>query len=209
MENLLRNNYTAYYGLPKCTCGKFSTSTNASYFELNDDSIIIYQDRDSGVAKYSNPNLKTITAINYESFVKSLPSRFKQGRSVCDLIVISDNNEFFLLNELTDTHIKYVYPYENLKGLQIGKRAKAKQQLTTTLDDLLSVPSISIEIDKYKHKRCCFFNKQSMAPLSINATEAFGRINSLTSEGFKMSNTDIESRGFEYYEYSGDQVLTA
>ena len=208
MENLLRNNYTVHYGLAECTSGNITANTNISYFELNDDTKIIYKNKDSGVAKYNNPKLKTITAINYENFVKLLHNRFKNGRNVCDLIVVSDDKEYFLLNELTDTLIKYVNPYQNSKGVQIGKRTKAKKQLSKTLDDLLNVPDISAEIKKYQQKRCCFFNKKSMAPNIIEATKAFGRINRITSEGFNMSNTDIESKGFQYYEYSGEHIFT-
>lgn len=206
METLLRNKYTVHYGQPLCVRGTISKSTNATYFELNDDSTIIYQQKDEGVAKFNNPAQKNITAINYENFVGLLSPRFRNGRGVCDIITLSDNNEDFLLNELSDTLMKYVLPYSNAKGSQIGKREKAKEQLIKTLEDLLNVPDISSYISNYKNKRCCFFNKKSMSPAAISATKAFGRINNLTSQGFKMSNSIIESKGFEYYEYSGEQT---
>ena len=205
MENLLRQSYTANYNLPPCMDGEFVFTTNNSHFELKDDSTVIY--KNNGVSKFSNPTNKTITVINYETFVNQLSHRFRQDRNVCDLIVISDNNGHFILSELTDTHSKYINPYINTKGHQIGKRAKAQEQLLKTLIDLLAVPQIFEKIKKYSVKQCCFFNKQSMAPSPINASSAFSRLNSLYPNGFKMTNLQIEANDFEYYEFSYNQTF--
>jgi hypothetical protein len=42
----------------------------------------------------------------------------------------------------------------------------------------------------------------------INAVTAFNRVNTISQNGFKISNPDIEIFGFSLYEYSGEQILT-
>lgn len=205
MEALLRNDFTSHYGAHPST-GITSNRTNALYFELKDDPTLIYDVEGQGVAKYENSNAYDIVVINYELFVCSLPPAFLQSREMCDLITYSNNNKYFLLNELTDTLPKYTVPYLNSKGSQIGKRAKAISQLSNSLNDLMIVKNIKAFIESYSVKQCCFFNKQSMSPPAITATTAFNRINTIATNGFKMTHSAIELLGFELYEYSGSQT---
>ncbi|MCW3105954.1 MAG: hypothetical protein JWQ09_460 [Segetibacter sp.] len=208
METLLKNDFTAHYGLPTSAVNNISAQTTSVYFELKDDTTMIYTNQGQGIAKYNNGPSYNINVINYETFLKSLSPVFLQHRENCDLIVYTDNNQYFLLNELTDTVPQYVGPFVNNRGFQIGKRAKASSQLLKALTDLMSVPTINAFANNYLIKHCCFFNKQSAAPPTITATIAFNRINTITNTGFRMANAAIESFGFELYEYSGNQIYT-
>jgi hypothetical protein len=207
MEILLKNDFTVHYGLSISTLDNFSMQTNASYFELNDDTSLIYTSSGQGIAKYRNPLCLMVTVINYETFLNSLPHTFLDNREKCDLIVYTANNQYFLLNELTDTNPQYVNSFTNNRGFQPGKRVKAISQLLKTLTDLGGVLSINTFIASFTIKRCCFFNKQISSPPTINATSAFNRINTIAINGFQMSNPDFEEFGFELYEYSGGQVF--
>lgn len=204
MEILLKNDFTAHYGLPTSTVTSISANTIANYFELNDDATLIHTIVGNGIAKYSNPSTTNIIVINFELFINSLPPVFINGREKCDLLVY-DDNKYFLLNELTNTLPHYVEPYINAQGSQPGKRQKAISQLLSSLIMIMAVPNIVTFINAHTIKHCCFFNKQAMAPVTITATTAFSRLSTITPGGFKMANTDIEALGFELWEYSGDQ----
>lgn len=207
MELLLKNDFTTFYGLPTLNNVEISKVTEEEYFELKDDIQLVYTVHNQGIAKYSNENAKQVTVINYELFFNSLSAPYIQGKEKCDLIVFDNNNDFFLLNELTDTLLKYVNPYTNTKGSQQGKRYKAIAQLLSSLSFMISVPSIRVFINSYQFRYCCFFNKQPTAPAILNATTAFNRLGTLTNKGFKMSVPEIEQHGFEFWEYSGNQIF--
>jgi len=207
METLLKNDFTVHYGLPVSSVNTISKQTNVSYFELKDDANLIYTTIGGGIAKYNNGNSLSVNVINYEAFIDSLPPVFLQNREKCDLIVYTDSSEYFLLNELTDSLAKYVEPFLNSNGHQQGKRIKAISQLKSSLIDLITVLTIKTFIDKFKEKRCCFFNKKPNTPSVIIAVTAFNRVNTISQNGFKMSNPDIEIFGFSLYEYSGEQTL--
>ncbi len=206
METLLRNDFTAHYGLPVSIGGNISATTSAIYFELKDDNNLIYTANGQGIAKCNNVNGRNITVINYESFLNSLPRTFIQGKEICDLIVYDNNQQKILFTELTDTCPKYVVPFTNTHGPQTGKRQKAISQLLSSLSLVMKVLSISTFANNYETRCCCFFNKQSMAPPTIIATAAFNRLGAIVNGGLHMPNADIEAFGFEFWEFSGNHV---
>ncbi|HEY9005225.1 MAG TPA: hypothetical protein VIM75_03780 [Ohtaekwangia sp.] len=209
METLLKNDFTTHHNLPLSTVTNISATTSVSYFELKDDATLIYTVSNSGIARYSNSLNYTTTVLNYERFINSLPAAFLHGREKCDLIVYTDQHQYFILNELTDTQSQYIVDFTDRSGNpRIGKRTKAISQLLKTLSDLMNVPTIRSFIEVYTNRHCCFFNKQSTSPPALTATVAFNRINTLTSNGFKMPNPAIGALGFELYEYSGNQIYT-
>lgn len=200
MENFLRNNFAAHYNQPTAIVADIYQDTNATYFEIEDNEnqeTVIHFTQGNGVAIYSNPNNYTLGVINYDKFITSLSHRFQQGKGRCDLIVYTINSlNYFLLNEL-----KNRTPTPDVVE-------KGKSQLLKSLTTLLDVPTVYSFIQSFITKRCCFFNKQIIAPSTISATTAFGRVNTLNKSGFRMTNTAIEALGFEYYEYSGEQIFT-
>jgi hypothetical protein len=186
--------------------------TREEHFSLKDDDKLIYA-TDEGVAKFLNPDRREVVVLNYEKFKNSLPSRVSNqlSKGKCDVLLYS--KDYFLLNELTDTQKRYIDPYNNLKGFQDGKLAKAQQQLEQSLQDLINVPKLNQCIQMFAVRRCCFFSKQPHTPQLITnhvlAVQAFNRLSQLpqTKGGFHLHNTIIEQSGFEFWEYSGEQTF--
>ena len=213
MDNLLTSRFIAHYALAALEIVVPFADTNAERFELKDDAVMIYFNEGEGVARYHNNNRLLIKVVNYESFHHALPNPFQQGKSICDLIVYTkETNNYFSLNELTDTNPLYIADFTNASGPREGKRNKAMRQLNGTLQLLITVPEIATFINTFQEKRCCFFNKQSHPPITatvpLTVTTAFNRINTITEEGFEMGFPAIESLGFSLYEYSGGQAAT-
>jgi hypothetical protein len=205
MKNLLENDFISHYGLTASITVNV-VSTRGADFELVDDATLVYSSG-NGIAKYSNPTRKEVNVINYETFANSLPTTFATGRERCDLIVYTSDLSVFLLNELTKTQPQYVPDFTQKGETQrIGKRNKAISQLKQTLTDICEVPNIDRFIKKHKTKHCCFFNKPPLPPTSISAPIAFNRLYSLTPDGIYTRILDIESYGFEFWEFSGTQV---
>jgi hypothetical protein len=198
MEDLLRNNYISYYGLSTPPITDITIETNESYFEIEDTSsreLVIDTEEGSGSARFSNKDGLHIIIVNYDKFVTSLSPSFQQDRKRCDFLLCSNNNRYFILGEIKDRK-----PVSKV-------RKEAKMQLLDTLRSIIAVQEISEVINSKQVKRCCYFNKQSCAPSSINATRAFNRLPNSYIEGFKMNNIDIESYNFEFFEYTGNQTM--
>jgi len=198
MEALLRNDFTAHYGLPYCAVADISQTTNARNFEIEDDenreTIILFQPY-HGTAVYRNVLSKQMLIINYDKFVTALDVNFQNRRKRCDLIVCSQNtNDYFLLNELKDASPR-------------SGRKKAKKQLVESLKDLMNVDTIATFANNFTIRRCCFFNKRVVSPPIINAGNAFNRISTVVPQGLQLENPIIESYGFELYEYTGGQFF--
>lgn len=205
IKSLLEHNFVSHYRL-SASVSVNVVSTNDANFDLKDDTVLVYP-AGAGSAKFSNPAHKEVNIINYESFVNSLPVNFQQGREKCDLITYTSNFSHFILNELTNTNPRYIPDFNLTDGTpRIGKRNKAISQLRHSLSDISDVPDIETFIKRHSTKHCCFFNKQAHAPTGINAIVAFGRLNSLSPNGYRMPNPDIESFGFELWEFSGSQT---
>jgi len=197
METLLRNGFTAHYGLPISVTANISISTTAQYFEIEDDEhkeTQLHLIAGSGMAAYRNTNSYTTTIINYDKFITGLPHAFQHGKERCDLIVHTTNLRYFLLNELKDRKPKNKV------------RTKSISQLLSSLTLIMNVPTIATFANSHTFRHCCFFNKQSMSPPTITATTAFNRLGTLVTGGLRMSNPDIEAFGFDFWEYSGNQV---
>jgi hypothetical protein len=193
MKNLLEKDFTSHNKLSvNVSVNVISTSDTA--FDLVDDAKLVYPSG-HGIAKYTNPTRKTVNIIHYELFFKSLPQFFQDNKKNCDFIVHTADNQYFLLNELTNTN----------KG-KGKKEKKATLQMLQTLQLLLDVPEIVSFIQQYLVRQCCFFNKKAQSPKHIKATDAFSRLSTVSSNGFKMSNPDIEFYGFELWEFSGSQT---
>jgi len=198
MESLLRNNYTAHYGLPVCVEPNLVIRTSDTYFEIEDTvarEITLHFINGYGMARFSNPRALTITIANYDKFVTSLPIQFQTGRKRCDIIVC-DNGENLILGEIKDS--------PNIKG----HRRTAKKQLYESLTTLIDVPQFLALSNNKTKKRCCYFNKQTSSPATLNATTAFNRLSFIFQDGFQMSHSAIEALDFEFWEYLSGHTLT-
>ena len=194
MKNLLEHNFISHYGLTASVIVNVVSTTDVD-FDLNDDDVLVYRSG-TGIAKYSNPSHKEVNVINYETFFKSLPQPFQDDKNNCDLIVFTSDNQYFLLNELTD------------RGKKKGKkRTHAIEQMLQVLREISDVPEIKLFIEQHSVKQCCYFNKKTQSPsIKITAPAIFGRLSDIAPHGFEMSNSEIESLGFELWEFAGSQV---
>jgi len=198
MENLLRIDFTAFNALPASTITNIRSNTLLTYFEVEDVNRVIQIQGTTGfgTGKYRNPQAKDVTIIDYDGFLTSLPAAFQHGKKRCDIIVYTSDDSHFILNELKNRN-----PHPSLL-------TKATAQLLSTLTEIGRVPTIATFINNFIVKKCCYSNKQSIPPSPIvNATTAFNRINTLVTNGLKLSYPPIEAFGFELYEYSGNQVI--
>jgi hypothetical protein len=198
MEDLLRNDFTAHYGLPVCTEPNLVIQTIEPYFEIEDTAareIAIHTTVGRGMARFSNPNALAVTIANYDKFVTSLPNHFQNGKKRCDIIVCDDVRNL-ILGEIKDS--------PNIKQ----HRKKAKKQLYESLTTLLAVPQFLASANIKTVKRCCYFNKQTNSPALITATTAFNRLSTIFQGGFQMNHPGIEGHNFEFWEYLDGQTLT-
>lgn len=199
MEDLLMTKLISHYNLPAPTITNWFVETDDDYFEIEDThggEIKLHTKRGLGMAKFRNSDSLKITVINYDKFITSIQDEpFKSGRKRCDIIA-TEVNKYIIIGELKDRiHTRKV-------------RSGAQKQILCSLQTLTNVPEIKSYIDLKTTKICCYFNKQSSSPTTINATTAFNRLPSMIPDGFKMSKPDIEAFGFEFYEYTGEQTMT-
>jgi hypothetical protein len=198
MESLFLTSYTAHFGVSIKSALNFTINTSNSYFEIEDDSnkeLQIHFAKGAGMARFKNPNNLDLSIFNYDKFLTDLPHAFQQGKKRCDLILCSSSSDYILLGELKDKK-----PHE-------GNMDGASLQLLGSLKVILEVAAIEIYTNGKINKMCCYFNKQSEAPLAIVATNAFNRLNLLSANGFQMPNPAIEALGFKFFEYTGEQTV--
>lgn len=202
MDSLLKNDFTSFHQLP-ISILNIRIDTNLPYFELEDiDTVLtLSSTKDSGTAKYANPNNLQITIIDYDTFLTSLSHRFRQGKSRCDAIVYTQNKSYFLLNELKNRKIVDENAFEEVLSGAIS-------QMLKTLTLIKSVPSIDNFINSFTQKKCCYCNKQSNNPSPIiDAPNAFNRLNNLVPDGIEMKNSEINDLGFQLFQYTGLQTI--
>ena len=83
----------------------------------------------------------------------------------------------------------------------------AVEQMQQVLRDISDVIEIKLFIGQYSIKKCCYFNKKPQSPsIRISAPTSFSKLSYIAPHGFKMSNLNIESLGFELWEFSGNQT---
>ncbi|MBF4470847.1 hypothetical protein [Flavobacterium sp. HJJ] len=202
MDSLLKNDFTSFHKLPISSLN-IRQDTSSSYFELEDVNTVLTISfaKDSGTAKYSNPNDLEIAIIDYDTFLTSLSHKFKQGKSRCDAIVYTENKSFFLLNELKNRKIVDENAFEEVLSGAIS-------QMLKTLKLIKTVASIETFINSFEHKRCCYCNKQSNKPSpNIDAPNAFNRLNNLLPDGIEMEHSEINALGFQLFQYTGSQTI--
>lgn len=202
MDNLLKNDFTSFHQLSISNLN-IRQDTNLPYFELEDINTILTLStiKDSGTAKYANPNNLEIVIIDYDSFLSKLLQSFQENKKRCDAIVYSQNKSFFFLNELKNREIE-----NNKKAKKVLK--KAIYQMLDTLKLIRETPSIDTFINSFTLKRCCYSNKQSNNPSSsIIAPNAFNRLNNLFPDGIELQHNEINDLGFQLFQYTGSQTI--
>lgn len=197
-------NLVAHYGLPIPMTTNWFINTIEAYFEIEDTvagEIVLHTTRGLGMGKFSNLDALNVTVFNYDKFITSIDDEpFKHGRKRCDILLDSNDDKYFILGEIKD---KALLTDGKIKNV----RSEAKKQLLSSLQTIFEVPEILTYINSKTTKRCCYFNKQSSSPVTLNATTAFNRLLNFYPDGFQMSKPDIEAFGFDFYEYTGEQTM--
>ncbi|MBS7231203.1 hypothetical protein KHA90_09205 [Flavobacterium psychroterrae] len=84
----------------------------------------------------------------------------------------------------------------------------AISQMLKTLKLIKTTPSIDTFINLFTQKRCCYCNKQSTNPsITIDAPNAFNRLNNLVPDGIEMEHIEINDLGFQLFQYTGSQTI--
>jgi hypothetical protein len=199
MDELLIHVFVEYYALPKdeSILNGLVLATDYPQFGLSDtpnEGLMLHlEDLNSSSAKFSNLRSRYVKIYNYEKFIDRQPHVFQRNRSRVDFLLIDTTLRNFILGELKT-------------GSPDNKtRKKAKEQLLNSLSDLAAIDQDLLH--RFQLKRCCYFNKQVLAPVGINAIDAFNRLPNIISEGFRKDWPAIQKYGFEYWEYQGNQML--
>ena len=200
MNHLLMTQFVQHYHLSIFHISDWYEETIAPYFEIEDTNtheLKLHTNKNCGMARFANPNGLKFIIVNYDKFITSIADEsFKHGKQRCDMMINSVTEHYFILGELKD----------RMPNTKV--RSAAKKQLLVSLQTLWHVPEIQRYIDSKVVKRCCYFNKQASAPNGINAIQAFNRLSNHVSDGIQMNSPEIESMGFDFYEYTGMQMMT-
>ena len=129
--------------------------TNLTSIAIKDKkTTIIQEDENDAVSLYVNPEEKDITIVDWEAYVDQYTNALCAGEGKkCDFIVYDDRRDKFILDELTYSHEKYIIGIGN----RIGKRIKARIQLSESINKLYSVPEIQNYISAFE-KRIALFS---------------------------------------------------
>ena len=88
----------------------------------------------------------SINIANIESFLEQMTPDPEK----CDLMLYGNGKIVFV--DMYCGQEKYVYPFVNKNGLQQGKLAKVRSQITNTIRLLTAVPSINAKFSALKEK---------------------------------------------------------
>lgn len=98
-----------------------------------------------------------LTIVNLEDFFTKFDGNaLSSVRDKCDLMLYDNVHNRLAFCEMTCTQEKYVKPYNNSRGHNDGKRAKAYKQLFTSITKLVVVPEIATKIRAYANKSALF-----------------------------------------------------
>lgn len=195
MEQLLDQDFCSHYGVTGSS-GLFIQTLNDPYFELEDVNKVLTIFPNHGTARFQNPRFLDVEVIDWDRFMGQFPASFQSGKERCDAMIVSVGASCFSLHELKDRKPKS-------KVVQ-----KAVSQLVSSLQLLLAVPSIHHYSNQFASRKCCYWNKQPVAPTPLQPTiSGFNRVNQLVPQGMKLSNPSINALGFDYYEFSDPQVF--
>lgn len=98
-----------------------------------------------------------LTIVNLEDFFTKFDGNaLSSVRDKCDLMLYDNVHNRLAFCEMTCTQEKYVKPYNNSRGHNEGKRAKAYKQSLTSITKLVVVPEIATKIRAYANKSALF-----------------------------------------------------
>lgn len=91
---------------------------------------------------------ENITVVEIEKFFNQFRSDRPKPKNRCDLMIYFADKILFV--DMYCGYQRFVEPYSNTKGFQLGKLAKVRQQIGCTIDKLNEVESIKNRIQSFK-----------------------------------------------------------
>lgn len=133
-------------GLSTFADNKACTECESSGRKICDDEVVLRLNSE-------NP----LTIVNLEDFfIQFDGNALSSVRDKCDLMLYDNVHNRVAFCEMTCTREKFVQPYNNSRGHNDGKRAKAYKQLLTSIAKLAVVPEIATKICAYANKSALF-----------------------------------------------------
>lgn len=133
-------------GLSTFADNKACTECEKSGRKICDDEVVLRLNSE-------NP----LTIVNLEDFFTQFDGNaLSSVRDKCDLMLYDNVHNRLAFCEMTCTREKFVKPYNNSRGHNDGKRAKAYKQLLTSIAKLAVVPEIATKICAYANKSALF-----------------------------------------------------
>lgn len=98
-----------------------------------------------------------IVKVELEKFFSQFDgAKLSSLKDKCDIMLYDNIGHHITFCELSCSNSKYIEPFENAKGSQPGKRAKAYKQLKFSIEKLAAVPGIESMMDGYAQKTALF-----------------------------------------------------
>lgn len=133
-------------GLSTFADNKACTECENSGRKICDDEVVLRLNSENPLA-----------IVNLEDFFTKFDGNaLSSVRDKCDLMLYDNVHNRLAFCEMTCTQEKYVKPYNNSRGHNDGKRAKAYKQLLTSITKLVVVPEIATKIRAYANKSALF-----------------------------------------------------
>ncbi len=168
MIDCLQNDFTAHFGL---------TGTYTVVHYTAQGNVVFHDDKACEDCKKVNKQ-QCDNATDEQNFLLFSDSDFEvvqiekyfnqfNGKRAglsnrCDLMLFSDDKIAFV--DMYCGQQKFIYSYINQKGLQEGKLAKARKQITNVIEKLCEVPSIHLKLLLY-HKKTGVFACRKKQPV--------------------------------------------
>lgn len=178
MKNLLEKDFPVYYGVHRPIAVTIESKTGD--FSLNDSKAcaackgMTTCNPPQEVEKFIHSGEAFV--IHYEEYISQYNGTKVDVEERCDYLIYDEQQKNFIINELTCSQEKYINPYINSQGQQIGKRAKAQIQMTKSIERLKNVPTICSAIDKYEKKIAlfaCRIRQVNIGDAAINSMNTF------------------------------------
>ena len=167
MIDLLQNDYIAHFGLTgNYTVVHHTVQGNVVFHDEIACEDCKNRQKQQCDAATDEQNFKLssnseVEVVDIEQFFNQFDGKRAGVSSRCDLMLYSNNKIAFV--DMYCGQQKFVHPYINQKGLQEGKLAKVRKQITNTIDKLCEVPSIHLKVLLYGKKVGVFACRKKQA----------------------------------------------
>lgn len=207
LNDLLERDFTAYYRIAVKPEADVLT-VRYGRFDLKDmESPVAALAAGTGTATFDNNTYGALDIAAYEHFINQCtkPASFLVGRRRCDYLMCHQNQAgYVVLVELTSALGSAAALSKSIDKYPGGKYEKCEYQLSNSLRDLLSVPTIRSFIGAMSHRVCLMAYKISPHTdsdyLMRHPYERYLQTESkVTGEnGAAVPCSMIEEHGFEY-----------